>query len=184
MADTPATPPSDSANTPPSLFTEPTPPRSFPTTAVVIAAVAVTVLVVVLVLMGHKPTAPPTTLQPVAAYADNLEVSNIEMSQSSSIVGGKLTYIDGQIANKGTATVTGVTVQVIFANDVAMPAQIETVPLTLIRTRVPYVDIEPVSAAPIPPGGEADFRLILESVPDNWNTQTPGMRAIQVSLKQ
>ena len=36
----------------------------------------------------------------------------------------------------------------------------------------------------VDPGGEADFRLILESVPDNWNTQTPGMRAIQVSLKQ
>ena len=179
MAETAAPPP----NQPPSLFTEPTPPRSFPTTAVVIAAVAVTVLVVVLVLMGHKTTAPPTTLQPVAAYADNLEVSNIEMSQSSSIVGGKLTYIDGHIANKGSATVTGVMVQVIFANDVAMPAQIETVPLTLIRTRVPYIDIEPVSAAPIPPGGEADFRLILESGPDNWNTQTPGMRAIQVTVK-
>jgi hypothetical protein len=119
----------------------------------------------------------------VAAYADNLEVSNIEMSQSSSIVGGKLTYIDGHIANKGSASVTGVMVQVIFANDVAMPAQIETVPLTLIRTRVPYVDIEPVSAAPLAPGGEADFRLILESVPDNWNMQTPGMRAIQVTVK-
>jgi hypothetical protein len=179
MAETAAPPP----NQPPSLFTEPTPPRSFPTTAVVIAAVAVTVLVVVLVLMGHKTTAPPTTLQPVAAYADNLEVSNIEMSQSSSIVGGKLTYIDGHIANKGSATVTGVMVQVIFANDVAMPAQIETVPLTLLRTRVPYVDIEPVSAAPLAPGGEADFRLILESVPDNWNMQTPGMRAIQVTVK-
>jgi len=179
MAETAAPPP----NQRPSLFTEPTPPRSFPTTAVVIAAVAVTVLVVVLVLMGHKTTAPPTTLQPVAAYADNLEVSNIEMSQSSSIVGGKLTYIDGHIANKGSATVTGVMVQVIFANDVAMPAQIETVPLTLIRTRVPYVDIEPVSAAPLAPGGEADFRLILESVPDNWNMQTPGMRAIQVTVK-
>jgi hypothetical protein len=45
------------------------------------------------------------------------------------------------------------------------------------------VDIEPVSAAPLSPGGEADFRLIMESVPDNWNTQTPGMRAIQVSVK-
>jgi hypothetical protein len=166
------------------MFTEPTPPRSFPTTAVVIAAVAVTILVVVLVLMGHKTTAPPTTLQPVAAYANSLEVSDIEMSQSSSIAGGKLMYIDGHIANKGAATVTGVTVQVIFANDVAMPAQIETVPLTLIRTRIPYVDIEPVSAAPLSPGGEADFRLILESVPDNWNMQTPGLRAIQVDVKQ
>ena len=52
------------------------------------------------------------------------------------------------------------------------------------RQRIPYVDIEPVSAAPLSPGGEADFRLILESVPDNWNMQTPGLRAIQVDVKQ
>jgi hypothetical protein len=181
MAETPATPP---AQTTPSMFKEPTPPRSFPVTAVVIAAVAVVVLVVVLVLMGRKPAGPPpNTLQPVAAYADYLEVSDIQMSESTSLSGGKSTYIDGHIANKGMATVTGVTVQVIFVNDVAMPPQIETVPLRLIRTREPYVDTEPVSAAPIAPGGEADFRLIFESVPDNWNLQTPGMRAIQVSTR-
>jgi hypothetical protein len=166
------------------MFTEPTPPRSFPTTAVAIAAVAVVVLVVVLVLMGRKPAGPPpNTLQPAAAYADNLEVTNVEMSEASSVSGGKSTYIDGHIANRGTATVTGVTVQVLFGNDVALPPQIETVPLRLIRTREPYVDTEPMSAAPLAPGGEADFRMIFESVPDNWNLQTPGMRAIQVTTR-
>ena len=173
-----------SPNPTPAMFTEPTPPRSFPTTAVVIAAVAIVVLVVVLVLMGHKPAGPPpNTLQPAAAYADNLEVTNVQMSEATSVSGGKSTYIDGHIANKGTATVTGVTVQVLFSNDMGMPPQIETVPLRLIRTREPYVDTEPVSAAPLPPGGEADFRMIFESVPDNWNLQTPGMRAIQVSTR-
>jgi hypothetical protein len=172
------------SNQTPPLFKEPKSERSFPLTAVLIAAVAVIVLVVVLVLMGRKPAGPPpNTLQPVAAYADNLEVSDIQMSESTSLSGGKSTYIDGHIANKGTATVTGVTVQVIFVNDVAMPPQIETVPLRLIRTRVPYIDTEPVNAAPIAPGGEADFRMIFESVPDNWNQQTPGLRAIQVSTR-
>jgi len=184
MAETEVPPPSDPAKTSPSPFKETKPERSFPTTAVVIAAAAVIVLVVVLVLMGRKPAGPPpNTLQPVAAYADHLEVSDIQMSESTSLSGGKSTYIDGHIANKGTATVTGVTVQVIFVNDVAMPPQIETVPLTLIRTRIPYVDTEPVSAAPLAPGGEADFRLIFESVPDNWNLHTPGLRAIQVSTR-
>ena len=179
MAETKAPP-----NQTPSMFKEPTTPRSFPTTAVAIAAVAVVVLVVVLVLMGRKPAGPPpTTLQPVAAYADYLEVSNLQMSESTSLSGGKSTYVDGHIANKGKATVTGVTVQVIFANDMGMPPQIETVPLRLIRTREPYVDTESVSAAPLAPGGEADFRLIFESIPDNWNLQTPGMRAIQVSIR-
>jgi len=166
------------------MFTEPTPPRSFPTTAVAIAAVAVVVLVVVLVLMGRKPAGPPpNTLQPVAAYADNLEVSSLQMSESTSISGGKSTYIDGHIANKGTATVNGVTVQVIFANDVAMPPQIETVPLRLIRTREPYVDTEPVSAAPLAPGGEADFRLIFEGINSNWNLHPPELHVVQVGTK-
>ena len=56
-------------------------------------------------------------------------------------------------------------------------------PLSLIRTREPYVDTEPVSAAPIAPGGEADFRLIFENIGDNWNQQLPVMHAVQVSTK-
>jgi hypothetical protein len=166
------------------MFAEPTPERSFPTTAVAIAAVAVVILVVVLVMMNRKPAGPPpNTLLPVASYADNLEVTNVEMSESGNLAGGKSTYVDGHIANKGDKTITGVTVQVIFANDTGMPPQIETVPLNLVRSREPYIDIEPMSAAPLAPGGEADFRLIFENLGDNWNQQTPGMRAIQVSSK-
>ena len=166
------------------MFAEPTPERSFPTTAVAIAAVAVVILVVVLVAMTRKPAGPPpNTLQPVDAYADNLEVTNVEMSESGNLAGGKSTYIDGHIANKGNKTITGVTVQVIFANDTGMAPEIQTVPLNLVRSREPYIDTEPMNAAPLAPGGEADFRLIFENIGDNWNQQTPGMRAIQVSFK-
>jgi hypothetical protein len=105
------------------------------------------------------------------------------MSESTSLSGGKSTYIDGHIANKGDKTVTGITVQVLFANDTGMPPQIETVPLNLIRTREPYVDTQPISAAPLAPGGEADFRLIFENIQESWNQQTPAMRAVQVSTR-
>jgi hypothetical protein len=166
------------------MFAEPTPERSFPTTAVAIAGVAVVVLVGVLVMLGRRgPVAQPNTLQPVDAYADNLQVSDVQMSESTSLSGGKSTYIDGHIANKGNKTVTGITVQVLFANDTGMAPQIETVPLSLIRTREPYVDTEPVSAAPLAPGGEADFRMIFESIQDSWNQQTPVMHAVKVSTK-
>jgi hypothetical protein len=166
------------------MFAEPAKEKSFPTTAVAIAAVAVAILVTVIVLMTRRPAGPPAgTLLPIAAYADNLEVSNVEMSESSSLSGAKSTYIDGHIANKGDKTVTAVTLQVSFANDTAMPPQIELVPLNLVRTRQPYIDTEPISAAPLAPGAEADFRLIFESVGDNWNQQTPAMRAVQISTK-
>ena len=166
---------------PSGMFSEPPRERSFPTTAVAIAAVAVVILVSVLVMLDHRRSAAPApnTVQPLAAYASSLVVSNIQMSESTSISGGKSTYIDGHIANHGSLTVTGITVQVLFANDTGMPPQIETVPLLLIRTREPYVDTEPVSAAPLASGAEADFRLIFEGINENWNQQTPVIHVTQ-----
>jgi len=148
-----------------------------------VAGLAVLVVVVVLVMMGrHKATA-PTTVQPLAPYAANLPMSQLAMSESTSLSGGKSTFIDGHIRNTGNQSVSGITVQVIFRNDEAMPPQIDTLPLSLVRTREPYVDTQPVSAAPLKPGDERDFRLIFESIPANWNTQIPEIRVIQVERK-
>jgi hypothetical protein len=167
------------------MFTEPPKEKRFPATAVVIAAVAVAILVTVLVLVARRNAPPPqpTTVQPLASYAANLAISNVQMSEASSISGGKSIYIDGHIANHGPATVTGVTVQVLFANDVAMPPQLETLPLPLVYMRQPYVDTRPVSAMPLAPGAQADFRLIFDNIGDNWNQQTPSIRVITVSTR-
>ena len=148
-----------------------------------VAGLAVLVVVVVLVLMGRHKAAVPPTIQPLAAYAANLPLSQLAMSESTSLSGGKSTFIDGHIKNTGSQTVSGITVQVLFRNDEAMPPQIETLPLSLIRMREPYIDTQPVSAAPLKPGDERDFRLIFESIPANWNMQMPEIRTIQVDAK-
>jgi hypothetical protein len=147
------------------------------------AGLAVLVVIIVLVLAGRHKAATPTTVQPLAPYAANLPISQLAMSESTSLSGGKSTFIDGHIKNTGNQTVTGITVQVLFRNNEAMPPQIETLPLSLIRTREPYVDTQPVSAAPLKPGDERDFRLIFESLPPNWNMQMPEIRIIQVETK-
>ena len=74
------------------------------------------------------------------------------MSESSNLIGGKVTYLDGRIANQGNRTVTGITVQVLFRDPAHEVAQNETQPLKIIRTRDPYIDVEPLSAAPLKPG--------------------------------
>ena len=148
-----------------------------------VAGLAVLVVIIVLVLAGRHKAAAPTTIQPPAPYAANLQLSQLAMSESTSLSGGKSTFIDGHIKNTGDKTVTGITVQVIFRNNEAMPPQIETLPLSLIRTREPYVDTQPVGAAPLKPGDERDFRLIFESLPANWNMQMPEIRIIQVDTK-
>jgi hypothetical protein len=105
------------------------------------------------------------------------------MSESTSLSGGKLTYLDGHVQNTGPRTVTGVTVQVVFQNDEALAPQIDTLPLALIRMREPYIDTEPLSADPIKPGEDREFRLTFETVPDNWNTQMPEVRVIATDLR-
>jgi hypothetical protein len=165
---------------PSGMFSEPPVERAFPMTAVAIASVALIIFAGLLLLLGRRHQAAPNTVLPLAAYASNLGVTGIQMSESTSLSGGKSTYIDGHITNRGTATVTGITVQVLFRNDEAMPPQVETVPVALIRTREPYVDTQPVDANPLAPGADREFRLIFENIGSNWNQQLPEIHITSV----
>ncbi len=118
----------------------------------------------------------------LAPYASHLTLSNVQMSQAGSMV-GTATYIDGTITNNGSKTVTGVTVQAVFHDFDHKIAQISNLSLNLIRTRVPYVDTEPVSSAPIAPGKSADFRLIVDHMSDNWDQNPPELRIVQVDTQ-
>lgn len=149
------------------------------------AAVVVALVAGFVIFLGRGKSGPQTA--PVNAapdpYAASLPIGNLVMSESANLAGGKVTYVDGHIANKGSRTVTGVTVQVLFRNFAHEVVQNETHALNLIRTREPYVDVEPVSAAPLKPGDEQDFRLIFDSVSPDWDGAYPEIRVIHVELK-
>ena len=117
------------------------------------------------------------------AYAGSLPISGIVMNEATNGTGGKLTYVDGTVGNTGSRTVTGATVQVTFGTGDGSPVHRETLPLSLIRTRVPYVDLQPVSAAPLAPGAQQDFRLIFETVPANWDVKPPLIQVVHTSLR-
>jgi len=167
------------------IFTpEPTRSAGMPLAAWLVAGVVVLAILIGLVVAGRRTKAPVITgIQPPAPYAMSLPMSGLAMSESTSLSGGKSTFIDGRIKNTGPATVTGVTVQVLFRNEEKMPPQVETLPLTLIRTREPYVDTQPVNADPLKPGDEKEFRLIFESIPGNWNMQMPDIHVVRADLK-
>lgn len=116
-------------------------------------------------------------------YASQLSIGNLQMSEAANFAGGKVTYVDGTITNKGDKTVTGVHVVVTFKNDMGEPPQRIPMPLTLIRTREPYVDIEPVSAEPLKPGDSHDFRLIFDHVSPTWNQQYPTIQTMHVETR-
>jgi hypothetical protein len=130
----------------------------------------------------HSKPTPQVT--PISAqldpYAASLPISQLAMSESANLAGGKVTYLDGHIANTGNQTITGITVQVLFRDPAREVAQNETQPLKLIRMRQPYVDVEPVSAAPLKPGDQGDFRLIFDTVAADWDGAYPEVRIIRV----
>lgn len=149
------------------------------------AGLIVIVAAIVIFMLQHGKGAPAVT--PISAqpdpYAASLPITDVKMSESSNLAGGKVTYIDGHVTNSGNRTVTGITVQVLFRNVANEVAQNETQPLKWIRTRDPYVDLEPASAAPLKPGDGQDFRLIFDAVSPNWNGVYPEMRIVRVDAK-
>jgi hypothetical protein len=149
-----------------------------------VAALIVVVVVGALAIAGRKkPVTVPNSLQPPDAYAASLPLSQFAMSESANLSGGKLTYLDGHVRNTGNRTVYAATVQVVFENDEAMAPVVDTLPLTLIRMKEPYIDTESVGGNPIKPGEDREFRLIFESIPEDWNTQMPQVRVIHTELK-
>ena len=136
-----------------------------------------------LVFARNRPAPSAGALLPIDPYAGSLTVSNLAMSESTSLSGGKSTFIDGSVRHTGDSTVTAATVQVLFRNDQALPPQVETLPLTIIRTRAPYIDIEPIGVAPLRPGDEREFRLIFENIGANWNQAIPEIHIVHVARR-
>ena len=131
-------------------------------------------------LRGKSATAVTPISAPLDPYASSLSLTGLAMSESANLAGGKVTYLDGRIANQGARTVTAVIVQVLFRDYAHEVAQNETQPLKLIRMREPYIDVEPVSAAPLKPGDEHDFRLIFDGVKPDWDGAYPEIRILRV----
>ena len=150
----------------------------------IIALVVVLVAIGALLALSHRQPPPNpggAGLAPADPYAASLPITNLQMSQAGNMAGSQTTYIDGQISNHGQKTVTGITVQVAFHGFSNPISSKQTMPLTLIRTRQPYVDTEPVGAAPIQPGQTQEFRLIFDNLPQDWDQNYPSIRIIQVA---
>jgi len=164
----------------------PSEPRERNWIPLVIAAAAVLIVAAIVVFTMERGKG-PATVTPISAapdpYAASLPITSVVMSESSNLAGGKVTYIDGHITNNGNRTVSGVSAQVLFRNTAKEVAQNETQAMKWIRTRDPYVDLEPASAAPLKPGESRDFRLIFDAVTPDWNGVYPEIRIVRIDAK-
>lgn len=172
-------------STGPQLLRPDAPPERNWLPLAVAAAVVIAVVVGSILILGRGKagiTVTPITA-PVDPYAASLAISNVAMSQSSNLAGGQVTYVDGHIVNQGSKTVTGITAQVLFRDAAHEVAQNETQPMKFIRMRDPYIDVEPVSAAPLKPGQGQDFRLIFDTLAQDWDGAYPEIRIVRVETK-
>jgi len=153
--------------------------------AIAAAAVLLVAALVVVVLEHGKGSSSIAAVNAQAdPYAASLSVSGVNMSESGNLAGGKVTYVDGHIANTGSRTVSGIMVQVLFRNVAHEVVQNDPPqPLKLIRTRDPYIDTEPVSAAPLKPGDQRDFRLSFDAVSPDWDGAYPEIRILKVQTQ-
>jgi hypothetical protein len=172
----------DSENSVSFLPPEPERTLSLRTWGIAALAVVLALGIASIATLKHAPT-DSGAARTADVYAGSLPISGITMAEATNGAGGKLTYVDGTISNTGTKTVKGATVQVTFATEDGTPPHRETLLLSLIRTRVPYVDLQPVSAAPIAPGTQQEFRLIFETVPANWDVRPPLIQIIHADLR-
>lgn len=160
------------------------PERNWLPLAVATAIVLVLAVGVVVYYEHAKPQSAATPITaPTDPFAANLAIGDLKMSEAANLAGGKSTYIDGTVTNNSAQTVTAISVQVLFRNVAREVAQNETQPLRVIRTRDPYVDVEPLSAAPLKPGASADFRLVFDTVAQDWDGAYPEIRILHVEHK-
>ena len=67
--------------------------------------------------------------------------------------------------------------------DGAQVAQVEQVPIKVLRTSGPYPDTVDLAAVPLASGQTKPFRLIFEHVSEQWNQTYPELQITDVTAK-
>lgn len=148
-----------------------------------IGVAAVLIVIGAFFLFGRKGANENSTPAAADPYAANLAISDPAMSTADNFAGQQVTYIEGKITNKGSKTVNGAVVQIVFHDSLGQVAQKEMQRLMAITTREPYIDTAPLSSAPLKPGQTREFRLTFEHISADWNMQLPEITVAKTSTE-
>ena len=102
---------------------EPTPASQEPDSSRRIIAIAMAAVIVVAVVAALLLRSQPKNTSGPPPYATNLKLSDFKMSAAENFVGATVSYLDGTVTNTGDKTVTHVSVQVRFKDDMGQLAQ-------------------------------------------------------------
>ncbi len=148
-----------------------------------IIIIAVVLVIAVMLGIAYLLREPPRKVVPPSPYIAQLKLSDFKMSAAENFVGATVSYIDGTITNTGDRTVTAVAVEVTFKDSTGQVAQLEPLPLRVIRSNGAYNEPVDLNAAPLGPGKSEPFRLTFDRISAQWNHEYPDIRITDVTTK-
>jgi hypothetical protein len=148
--------------------------------AIGIAIGVVVAIVAILFLISHTEQKPPSSPHP---YSANVKFSDLKMSAAANFVGATVSYVDGTVTNSGNQTVMHAVVEVTFKDSMGQLAQRETVALRVLQTSGPYPEAVDLNVSPLGAGQSKPFRLIFESISEQWNHEYPELKVTDVTVK-
>ena len=148
-----------------------------------VIVLAVVGVIAVMLAIAYLLREPPKGAKAVSPYAASLKLSDFKMSAAENFIGATVSYVDGKITNSGDKTVTRLTVEVVFKDELGQVVQREELPLRLLRDTGPYSEAVDLSVLPLGPGQTQPFRLTFDSISAQWNRQYPEIRVTDASVK-
>jgi hypothetical protein len=137
------------------------PTRFYILSATVALAVMVAALVLLLRILSRPSEGPEALSAEQKAYLQQIVVSDARMSAAENFLGHTVTYLDAQVANKGTKAVRQLELELVFVDMLNQVVLRETArPVTL---RGPALQ----------PGQTRAFQVSFEHMPADWNQAPP-----------
>jgi hypothetical protein len=141
------------------------------------------ILLIVAIVVFTRSNQQNTGPLPEDPYASNLRVMDVKMSRAANFVGANVTYVQGQIANTGSKTIAGATVECVFRNTLGEVVDRQSQSLMLVQERPGYTDAVSLNDRPLTPNMQAEFRLTFEHISADWNQGLPELRFTRLTLK-
>jgi len=172
---------------PPSPGSLSSPPESeTPWAAIVGGGLLLLLVIAALIFLTRSARVPqPSAPAPAGphAYGEKLQFTGLKMIEVENFVGGNVTYLEGQLANRGERTVAGISVEVVFRNSLGELVQKDTLAVRVHQQVGTYTDVLDLSAAPLKPGESRGFRLTFDHVSADWNRVYPELTVVAVAFQ-
>jgi hypothetical protein len=143
--------------------------------------VIIIALIVVFILSRNQPQ--QIGPAPEDPYASNLKITDVRASQAQNFAGGSVYYIEGQIANMGSKSIIGGSVEAVFRNSLGQVVDRQTQPLTILQERPGYTDAISLREHPLTPNMQDRFRLTFEHISADWNQGVPELRFVKLNFQ-